>query len=156
MAQMIVWLERDRHHRVERQQLNYRVGPVGDLLHLAISVPGMIIIFLAKARTSPPKYPTNTTSNSPIYWCFRSDWVSCASHICEYVVLQNVKLCHLLVWISCHSISCSWNKPAWEANENGLELFDRASLSFWTEQGGVVGELEPWSQYMQTGLMILW
>lgn len=62
---MNVWLERDRHHIVERKQLNYCVGPVGGLPHLAISVPGMII-FLAKARTSPPKYPTNTTFKSPI------------------------------------------------------------------------------------------
>lgn len=101
--------KKDRHHKVDGQQLNDCVGTVGGSLHLAISVPSMII-FLAKARTSPPKCPTNKAFNSQFTRCCRSDCVSCASHLCIYVVLPITKLCHLLVWISCHSISCSRSK----------------------------------------------
>lgn len=47
LGPMIVWLERNRHHRVHRQQLNDCAGAVGGLVHLAVSVSS-IIIFLAR------------------------------------------------------------------------------------------------------------
>lgn len=59
---MLVWLERDRHHKVRGQQLNYGVGPVRGLFHLAIAVPSMTVL-LAEAST-PPQYPSNITFNS--------------------------------------------------------------------------------------------
>lgn len=125
---------RTDNHRVDGQQLNDCVGTVGGFLHLAISVPSMII-FLAKARTSPPKCPTNKAFNSQFTRCCRSDCVSCASHLCIYVVSPIAKLCHLLVWISCHSISCSRSKSTMgrEWGWFGAIWKEIVQLSNWTK-----------------------